>query len=107
MGEHRNVGELVARVTNQSIEIERMRGELRSVKRERDHWIEVCADLRGQLAAGREGIIQKIVAVNLVSTAREPTKAEHVFHGGVIVDPYENERKPSHWSWWRRVFGGA
>lgn len=106
MGEHRNVDELVARVTNQAVEIERMRGELRSVKKERDHWLEVCADLRGQLAGAREDVIQKIAAVNRVWTMSEPTKAEPVSEGCVMVDPYARERRPR-WAWWRRVLGGA
>ena len=105
MGEHRNVDELVARVTNQAIEIERMLGELRSVKNERDHWIEVCADLSGKLNAARGDVIQKIGVMTRVSPPLE-SKAEVVHEGFELIDPYAHERRPR-WAWWRRVLGGA
>ena len=115
MGEHKTVDELVARVTNQSIEIERMRCELRSVKMERNHWIEVCADLRGQLEAARKELVPPLVrrtqeqleALGFQFKA-EPSIVEEVkpCNHPVLTDPYANELRPR-WAWWRRVFGGA
>lgn len=88
---HDDVNYLKQRVSNQSVEIMRLEERVRSLTKERDHWIAEAADAHALSARLFEEARSRVLAE---VKAENPPQSQLI-----MIDPHEYRREP----WYQRA----
>ena len=97
---HDDVNDLKQRVTNQSVQIMRLEERVRSLTKERDHWVAEAADARA-LSSRLFEKARSSAAERMFSEPKAEDSTRQLVHGEwVRATPLAYPQ-----SWWQRVIG--